>query len=77
MKAAQIRFDYLVNIYIASQFCLLIFLLSELLEIYLVSRVNIVGFRAGLIRLMGSLASVGFSPLCQLRSLGYFNVALH
>lgn len=55
MKAAQVRFDYLVNIYIASQFCLLIFLLSELLEIYLVSRVNIVGFRAGLIRLIFQL----------------------
>ncbi|KAF8110964.1 hypothetical protein N665_0077s0026 [Sinapis alba] len=42
--------------------CLRIILLSGLLEIHLVSRVNIVGFRADLIHLIGSLASIGFSP---------------
>ncbi|CAN7032485.1 unnamed protein product [Brassica rapa subsp. trilocularis] len=57
----------------ASLSCLPIILLSGSLEIHLVSRVSIVGSRADFIRLMGSLASVGFLPLFQTLSLGYFN----
>uniref|UniRef100_A0A0D3CJM2 Uncharacterized protein n=1 Tax=Brassica oleracea var. oleracea TaxID=109376 RepID=A0A0D3CJM2_BRAOL len=58
----------------ASPSCLPIAFLSGSLEIHLISRVNIVDFRAGLIRLMGSLASIGFSLLFKTLSLRYFNV---
>lgn len=59
---------------IASPSCLPIMLLSGSIEIHLISRVNIIGFRADLICLMGSLASIGFSPLFRTLSPGYFNV---
>ena len=59
---------------IASPYCLPIAFLSGSLEIHLISGVNIVGFRNDPIHLMGSLASIGFSPLFQTLSLEYFNV---
>lgn len=58
----------------ASPSCLLIVLISGSLKIHLVSWVNIVGFRAGLFRLVDTLASTGFSSFFQNFSLGYFNV---
>ncbi|CAN6886377.1 unnamed protein product [Brassica oleracea] len=58
----------------ASPSCLPINFLYGSLEIHLIFRINIVSFRADLISLMGSLASIGFSPLFQTLSLGYFNV---
>ncbi|KAF2538719.1 hypothetical protein F2Q68_00022788 [Brassica cretica] len=44
------------------------------LEIHLVSRDIVDGIRAGLFRLTGNLVSIGFPPLFQPLSLGYFNV---
>ncbi|KAH0852701.1 hypothetical protein HID58_093773 [Brassica napus] len=55
--------------------CLTILLADNVaFRIHLISRVNIIGFRADLICLMGSLASIGFSPLFRTLSPGYFNV---
>ncbi|CAN6927032.1 unnamed protein product [Brassica oleracea] len=58
----------------ASPSRLLIFLLPGSREIHLVSRSNIDGCRAVLFRLKGSVTSIGFPPLFQPLSLGYFNV---
>ncbi|KAG2245545.1 hypothetical protein Bca52824_085173 [Brassica carinata] len=58
----------------ASPSRLLIFLLPGSREIHLVSRSNIDGCRAVLFRLTGSVTSIGFPPLFQPLSLGYFNV---
>ncbi|CAN6802247.1 unnamed protein product, partial [Brassica oleracea] len=58
----------------ASPSRLLIFLLPGSREIHLVSRSNTDGCRAVLFRLTGSVTSIGFPPLFQPLSLGYFNV---
>ncbi|KAG5389351.1 hypothetical protein IGI04_030892 [Brassica rapa subsp. trilocularis] len=58
----------------ALSFRLPIYLLSEPFGIHLVSLDNIDGCRASLFRLTGYLASIGFLPLFQSLSLGYFNV---
>ena len=57
-------------------FCLPICLLLGSLEIHLVSRDIVDGIRAGLFRLTGNLVSIGYLPLFQPLSLGYFNVFL-
>ncbi|KAL0888983.1 hypothetical protein Bca101_012966 [Brassica carinata] len=55
-------------------FRLPICLLLGTLEVHLVSRDIVDGIRAGLFRLTGNLVSIGFPPLFQPLSLGYFNV---